>query len=128
MTNAQQRYQAYLASPAWQATRQRILARADEHCERCGRFGGTHPHGPHGERELVCCGDAGCRFCAFYFDSEGQRNDGELQILEVHHRTYARRGYERDSDLVALCWGCHEDTWDTDRWMSDPLLLEPLDV
>ena len=27
--------------------------------------------------------------------------------LDVHHRTYARRGAEPDSDLVALCRTCH---------------------
>lgn len=28
--------------------------------------------------------------------------------LEVHHRTYVRRGEERPDDLVALCAYCHE--------------------
>lgn len=28
--------------------------------------------------------------------------------LEVHHKTYARLGYERMSDLVALCGRCHD--------------------
>jgi hypothetical protein len=28
--------------------------------------------------------------------------------LEVHHRTYERRGYERLSDLTTLCHECHE--------------------
>lgn len=27
--------------------------------------------------------------------------------LHVHHRTYERRGYERDSDLIVLCASCH---------------------
>jgi 5-methylcytosine-specific restriction endonuclease McrA len=27
--------------------------------------------------------------------------------LHVHHRTYERRGSERDDDLVVLCWRCH---------------------
>lgn len=27
--------------------------------------------------------------------------------LEVHHKTYARLGHERMSDLVVLCWRCH---------------------
>lgn len=27
--------------------------------------------------------------------------------LHVHHRTYARLGYERQSDLIVLCHVCH---------------------
>lgn len=27
--------------------------------------------------------------------------------LEVHHRTYARLGHERQSDLIVLCGRCH---------------------
>lgn len=32
---------------------------------------------------------------------------GATMWLEVHHRTYARLGRERPSDLVVLCWRCH---------------------
>lgn len=32
----------------------------------------------------------------------GSKND-----LQAHHRTYARLGRERPSDLVCLCDGCH---------------------
>ena len=28
--------------------------------------------------------------------------------LEVHHRTYERRGAEDPSDLTVLCWSCHQ--------------------
>lgn len=28
--------------------------------------------------------------------------------LQVHHRTYERRGYENDSDLIVLCKSCHQ--------------------
>ena len=28
--------------------------------------------------------------------------------LEVHHRTYERRGNEAPEDLIVLCEGCHE--------------------
>lgn len=28
--------------------------------------------------------------------------------LEVHHRTYARRGHENPEDVIVLCDGCHE--------------------
>lgn len=116
LTPAQEAYQEYLKSPHWQRTRERIVDRAREHCEWCGRFCGENPHGPHDDCDMRSCGEPDCAFCAFYFTDEGDRNDCELQRLEVHHLTYERRGHELDSDLVALCWGCHEDTWDTDRW------------
>src|SRR5690348_12707666 len=29
--------------------------------------------------------------------------------LEVHHRTYARLGFEWPSDVIALCADCHEE-------------------
>jgi hypothetical protein len=29
--------------------------------------------------------------------------------LEVHHRTYERLGFERQSDLIVLCHDCHRD-------------------
>lgn len=29
--------------------------------------------------------------------------------LEVHHRTYERLGFERQSDLIVLCHDCHQD-------------------
>jgi 5-methylcytosine-specific restriction endonuclease McrA len=32
---------------------------------------------------------------------------GSPRRLEVHHRTYARRGREADADLVVLCGRCH---------------------
>lgn len=28
--------------------------------------------------------------------------------LNVHHRTYVRRGYEEPEDLIVLCKGCHQ--------------------
>ena len=30
-------------------------------------------------------------------------------MLQVHHRTYERRGHERASDLIVLCRQCHKD-------------------
>lgn len=114
MTEAQRRYQEYLRSPHWQAMRERILERANEHCEWCGRFAGKNPHGPHCDMDLEDCEDPNCEFCRFYFEDR-YRNDCELQCLEVHHLTYERRGHEHLTDLVALCWGCHESTWDDDR-------------
>ena len=34
---------------------------------------------------------------------------GRDQQLEVHHRTYERLGFERQSDLIVLCHDCHRD-------------------
>ena len=34
---------------------------------------------------------------------------GESDRLEVHHRTYERVGFERQSDLIVLCHDCHRD-------------------
>lgn len=34
-------------------------------------------------------------------------NTGE-QTLNVHHRTYERRGYEENADLIVLCHECHQ--------------------
>jgi hypothetical protein len=39
---------------------------------------------------------------------EGCRNCNAQENLEVHHRTYARRGYEDLRDLTVLCESCHE--------------------
>ena len=32
---------------------------------------------------------------------------GETSRLQVHHKTYERRGCEKMNDLVVLCDGCH---------------------
>ncbi len=107
LTPAQERYRAYLRSPHWQATRRRILDRAADHCEKCGRFCGDYPHG-----EDWPCGDVdGCEWCGFYLLRDGSNEvNGDLEhmSLEVHHLTYERLGAERDEDLQALCWSCHE--------------------
>jgi len=34
---------------------------------------------------------------------------GVRSSLEVHHRTYERRGAERPKDLVAICGQCHDE-------------------
>lgn len=33
---------------------------------------------------------------------------GSKSNLQVHHLTYARRGHERQSDLVVVCRNCHK--------------------
>ena len=38
---------------------------------------------------------------------------GERSAVDVHHRTYARVGKERLSDLIHLCRLCHEDQHDS---------------
>ena len=32
---------------------------------------------------------------------------GATENLEIHHKTYARLGHERMSDLITLCQSCH---------------------
>ena len=32
---------------------------------------------------------------------------GSGERLDVHHNTYVRRGCELESDVIALCRGCH---------------------
>lgn len=34
---------------------------------------------------------------------------GGTYDLQVHHKTYARRGHERPEDLEVLCRNCHKD-------------------
>lgn len=37
---------------------------------------------------------------------------GERKRLQVHHVSYDHLGCERDEDLTALCWWCHQwATW-----------------
>lgn len=105
-TPAQRRYREYLKTPHWLALRARIVARADEHCEWCGRFCGRNPH-PGWNRNLRC-GNEDCRWCLFYVDLEDGHRELEHQSLEVHHKTYERLGAERDEDLAAICWTCHD--------------------
>lgn len=33
---------------------------------------------------------------------------GSMENLQVHHKTYERRGFEKLSDLEALCKSCHK--------------------
>jgi hypothetical protein len=44
-------------------------------------------------------------------EQAGQTCDlcGHTDRLEVHHRTYERLGFERQSDLIVLCHDCHRD-------------------
>jgi hypothetical protein len=44
-----------------------------------------------------------------YFDSHKKqcRACGSSKLIQLHHKTYARLGAERDQDLVALCSKCH---------------------
>lgn len=80
------RYAEYLRSPHWQETRSRFYAGARVALMR-----------KHFGRPV-------CQFCLC----------GDRQ-LELHHRTYARMGAERLSDLVLLCGDCHEKCHQTAR-------------
>lgn len=103
-----EQYRRYLGSAHWKRLRARIVARAQDHCEWCGRFCGAPEH----DREEICTGSERCDWCQMYYSPDGWRNDVEMQRLEVHHRTYERLGAERDTDLVALCWCCHDEITD----------------
>lgn len=54
--------------------------------------------------------------------------------LNVHHRTYARLGQERDMDLIVLCRKCHRLYHENGRlssppparWRSSPQLTLPV--
>jgi DnaB-like helicase N terminal domain len=45
--------------------------------------------------------------------------------LNVHHRSYARRGRELDSDLIVLCVRCHEIFHENGRLAPDPDRIDP---
>lgn len=107
-------YRRYLQSHHWQRTRARILARAGARCEWCGRFCGRAPHAPD-----ACCFQEHCEWCQFYFDEDGHSRDRERQSLEIHHKTYERIGQERDEDLVALCWSCHDGVTERQSYLRD---------
>lgn len=51
---------------------------------------------------------------------------GARTDLDVHHRTYARKGQERAEDLVALCRRCHKERHAGKRTMLDWLALRIL--
>lgn len=61
-------YREYLATPEWQAQRQRTLRNAGYSCQVC---------------------------------------NAANTMLDVHHRTYERRGNEYYKDLIVLCRDCH---------------------
>lgn len=45
----------------------------------------------------------------YFFNHERKcRACGSCSSIELHHKTYARMGEERDQDLVALCRRCHK--------------------
>lgn len=76
----------YWRSAAWRARRQAVLARDEGRCTMCKRRRG---------------------------DDDPRLKGGRRVILEVHHLTYQRFGYERLEDLVTLCQRCHatEHQW-----------------
>ena len=48
---------------------------------------------------------------------------GARTKLEVHHRTYKRKGTERPEDLVAVCHSCHDERHHGKRTTVDWLAL-----
>ena len=51
------------------------------------------------------------RVRALALESAGQQCElcSSTDALEVHHRTYARLGFEWSNDVIALCHECHRD-------------------
>lgn len=49
------------------------------------------------------------RRAALYRDQYKCKDCNSTTTLQVHHITYARRGYEKLSDLVTVCSSCHKD-------------------
>jgi hypothetical protein len=90
---------------AWQLAERDIVARLDAEAARVARRIQlmTMPYEEYlltpewRERADKAKARAGwrCQFC------------NSTDNLEAHHRTYERRGAERDEDLVALCDRCH---------------------
>lgn len=79
-------YKHYMASEAWAGRRLNALIAADWTCQRCG-------HAP---------------LLARYGEAPSAVSDLiAARPLHVHHRTYARFGNERPSDLEVLCDSCH---------------------
>ncbi len=48
---------------------------------------------------------------------------GVRSNLEVHHRTYKRKGAERPEDLVAVCAACHDERHRGKRTVIDWIAL-----
>jgi 5-methylcytosine-specific restriction endonuclease McrA len=58
------------------------------------------------DRAAGCCEDCGARV-----------------KLEVHHRTYKRKGAERPEDLIAVCGSCHNERHGRQRTIVDWIAL-----
>jgi hypothetical protein len=123
MTPAQQRYREYLKSDHWRRTRRRILDRAEEHCECCGYFcGQVEMLEPSILSDRIYEMDGGgyepCRVCGFFCQFRSTDDRSGRVWLEVHHLTYERVGRERDDDLIALCYYCHEDVTEREQFRA----------
>jgi hypothetical protein len=68
--------------------------------------------GGHDEYELYLRSQAWRRLRCRLIVARGGACEGcgraYLVVLELHHRTYATLGCERDGDLLVLCRSCHE--------------------
>ena len=114
LTPAQRRYRAYLRTPHWRRMRQRILDRAENHCEECDYFCGEVEVLENWDislrvEELRAQEVAPCHVCGSFCQFRSDQDNSGRVWLEVHHLTYERVGNERDDDLVALCCYCHEE-------------------
>lgn len=103
----------FYSVPAWRATRERILVRAEDHCEQCGK--------PNGETVMTVSG--GYCFMAWTpinGDAHWRDCHGEIiaristsfeprfvrVVLTIAHLNHVS-GDDRDENLKALCQWCH---------------------
>jgi hypothetical protein len=48
--------------------------------------------------------------------------------LDVHHRTYERRGHELETDVIVLCRGCHDIFHKNGKLARPPVAEPPIDA
>jgi hypothetical protein len=82
-------FEKYLQTQHWQEVRQAELERAGYRCRLCNERG-------HDPREPIQRSITG----GLVFTMRAE--------LNVHHRTYERRGCELPDDVITLCRECHE--------------------
>jgi 5-methylcytosine-specific restriction endonuclease McrA len=96
----------FYSGPAWQATRLRILARAGNCCEQCGK--------PNGQKVWVyrseACGQNWTALINVGPETVAMLRSGRLRVIRVvlaiAHLNHIA-GEDRDENLGALCQWCH---------------------
>lgn len=99
---------SYCGRPATHIAWHTILSREGDSAWRCRRcwyreYLKTSRWESVRERALQRAGHA-CRRCG---ERAGRSAKGNRTGLQVHHLNYDHVGFERDEDLVVLCFACH---------------------